>query len=68
LRSRILEKLGGGQASECCREQQHRWPAYNVNIAPPQASTVGLFQQTRLITFYKKNVKGNISPTAGHRS
>src|SRR5436309_3086226 len=24
------------------------WPAYNLNIAPPQASTEGLFQQTRL--------------------
>jgi hypothetical protein len=26
------------------------WPAYNPNIAPPQASTEGLFQQTRLFT------------------
>jgi hypothetical protein len=26
------------------------WPAYNANAAPQQASTEGLFQQTRLIT------------------
>src|SRR2546429_8581025 len=40
------------QASKCNGEQQHRelWPAYNLNIAPPQASTEGLFQQTRLFT------------------
>src|SRR5215472_7632975 len=38
------------QASEHCTEQQHRWPAYNANLAPPQASTEGLFQQTRLLT------------------
>ena len=40
------------QASECSGEQQHRelWPAYNLNIAPPQASTEGLFQQTRPLT------------------
>jgi hypothetical protein len=39
------------QASKWNGEQQHRelWPAYNPNIAPPQASTEGLFQQTRLI-------------------
>src|SRR2546428_10953501 len=39
------------QASKCNGEQQHRvlWPAYNLNIAPPQASTEGLFQQTRAI-------------------
>jgi hypothetical protein len=38
------------QASECNREQQHRelWPANNLNVAPPQASNEGLFQQTRL--------------------
>src|SRR5207244_11307227 len=37
------------QASKCNGEQQHRvlWPAYNLNIAPPQASTEGLFQQTQ---------------------
>jgi len=37
------------QASKCNGEQQHRvlWPAYNLNIAPPQASTQGLFQQTQ---------------------
>ena len=29
------------------------WPAYNPNIAPPQASTEGLFQQTRLFTTVK---------------
>jgi hypothetical protein len=40
------------QASECDGEQQHRklWPAYNPNIAPPQAPTEGLFQQTRLFS------------------
>src|SRR5450631_4725406 len=40
------------QASKYNGEQQHRvlWPAYNSNIAPPQASTEGLFQQTRLLT------------------
>ena len=28
---------------------RHRelWPAYNLNLAPPQASTEGLFQQTQ---------------------
>jgi hypothetical protein len=37
------------QASKCNGEKQHRvlWPAYNLNIAPPQASTEGLFQQTQ---------------------
>jgi hypothetical protein len=40
------------QASKWNGEKQHRelWPAYNSNIAPPQASTEGLFQQTRLIS------------------
>jgi cell division septation protein DedD len=40
------------QASECDGEQQHRelWPAYNPNIAPPQAPTEGLFQQTQAIS------------------
>src|SRR5215471_20014242 len=40
------------QASKRNREQQHRvlWPAYNPNLAARQASTEGLFQQTRLIT------------------
>jgi len=33
------------QASEHGDEQQHLWPAYNLNLAPPQASTQGLFQQ-----------------------
>src|SRR5947209_5253200 len=39
------------QASKCNGEQQHRalWPAYNLNITPPQASTEGLFQQTQAI-------------------
>src|SRR5215469_5870158 len=39
------------QASKANREQQHRvlWPAYNPNLATRQASTEGLFQQTRLI-------------------
>jgi hypothetical protein len=38
------------QASECSGKQQHRelWPAYNSNVASPQASTEGLFQQTQL--------------------
>src|SRR6476620_3203979 len=37
------------QASKCHAEQQHRelWPAYNANVAPSQASTEGLFQQTQ---------------------
>src|SRR5437773_10050036 len=36
------------QASKWNGEQQHGvlWPAYNPNIAPPQAPTEGLFQQT----------------------
>src|SRR5215831_17271905 len=38
------------QASQCNGEQQHRWAAYNVNPAPAQASTEGLFQQTQAIT------------------
>jgi hypothetical protein len=40
------------QASKCDGEKQHRvlWPAYNPNIAPPQASTEGLFQQTQALT------------------
>jgi hypothetical protein len=31
------------------RELRELWPAYNPNLAPPQVSTQGLFQQTRLI-------------------
>ena len=40
------------QASKWNREKQHQelWPAYNPNIAPPQASTEGFFQQTQAIT------------------
>ena len=40
------------QASKWNGEQQHRvlWPAYNLNIAPPQASTEGLFQQTQALS------------------
>src|SRR4029077_6835206 len=40
------------QASERSSEQQHRelWPAYIPNLAPPQASTEGLFQQTQVIS------------------
>jgi hypothetical protein len=40
------------QASKGNGEQQHRalWPAYNPNLTTRQASTEGLFQQTRLIT------------------
>ena len=43
------------QASQCNDEQQHPvlWPAYNPNFAPPQASTEGLFQQTRLVSQFK---------------
>src|SRR6476620_7610934 len=46
------------QASKCHGEQQHRelWPAYNANVAPSQASTEGLFQQTRLFTTVTTNV------------
>src|SRR6185312_9368845 len=36
------------KASKCYGEQQH-WPAYNPKLAPPQASTEGLFQHTRLL-------------------
>jgi hypothetical protein len=41
-----------GQASDCNSEQQHRelWPAYNLNLASPQASTEGLFQQTQAMS------------------
>jgi hypothetical protein len=38
------------QASEDDDEQQHLWPAYNPNLASPQASTVGLFQHPRDVT------------------
>jgi len=33
-------------------EHRHRepWPAYNLNLASPQASTEGLFQQTQALT------------------
>jgi hypothetical protein len=39
-------------ASKWNGEKQHRelWPAYNANVAPSQASTEGLFQQTRLFS------------------
>jgi hypothetical protein len=37
------------RASKDNGEQQHRWPAYNVNVARAQASIEGLFQHTRLI-------------------
>jgi hypothetical protein len=44
------------QASKCNGEQQHRelWPAYNPNVAPPQASSEGLFQQSRLVSTVTK--------------
>src|SRR5215831_15475347 len=44
------------QASKANREQQHRvlWPAYNPNLAPRQASTEGLFQQTLLVASIDK--------------
>jgi hypothetical protein len=54
----VIQRLPAGlvshheqQASECEDKQRHRelWPAYNPNLAPPQASTEGLFQQTRLV-------------------
>jgi hypothetical protein len=37
-----------GQASELGDKPRHHelWPAYNLNAAPPQAPTEGLFQQT----------------------
>src|SRR5262249_46202720 len=38
------------QASKRCSEQQHRWPAYNVNVAPLQALTERLFQHTQAIS------------------
>src|SRR6476660_3177006 len=46
------------QASKCHGEQQHRelWPAYNANVAPSQASTEGLFQQTQAISLIDKVV------------
>jgi hypothetical protein len=55
----IEQRFGAGlvphheqQASKWNGEKQHRelWPAYNPNLAPPQASTEGLFQQTRLLS------------------
>src|SRR5947207_12225614 len=53
------------QASKCNGEQQHRvlWPAYNPNLTTLQASTEGLFQQTRLI--YKRGCQEHFSPYAG---
>src|SRR6266436_1555482 len=47
------------QASKCNGEQQHRvlWPAYNLNIAPPQASIEGLFQQTRLFSTVRDRIE-----------
>src|SRR5947208_11421046 len=36
------------QASKCNGAQQH-WPAYNAKLAPPQASTERLFQQTQAL-------------------
>jgi hypothetical protein len=54
------------QASKWNGEKRHRelWPAYNPNIAPPQASTEGLFQQTLSLTMTAQNgaaAKGQIS-------
>ena len=40
------------------------WPAYNLNIAPPQASTDGLFQQTRLFATTISRMTGMRSWTA----
>src|SRR6476661_4651105 len=52
------------QASKCHGEQQHRelWPAYNANVAPSQASTEGLFQQTRLFTSIILSATGTVRP------
>src|SRR6476660_7763509 len=54
------------QASKCHGEQQHRelWPAYNANVAPSQASTEGLFQQTQAIT----QACAGCSPNSGSMS
>jgi len=56
-------------ASECNGEQQHRelWSAYNLNVAPPQASTEGLFQQPQAISLRTprgtgRECKGDFSP------
>src|SRR5215831_6322743 len=51
LRARVISHHDQ-QPSEDCREHRHRelWPAYNLNLAPPQASTEGLFQHSRLIS------------------
>jgi len=38
------------RASQWNGELQHHWPAYNVNLTWLQASTEGLFQQTRLFS------------------
>jgi hypothetical protein len=40
------------QASQRGDKQQHRelWPAYNPNLAPLQAASEGLFQQTQALT------------------
>ena len=50
------------QVSKANREQQHRvlWPAYNPNLKTRQASTEGLFQQTRLVfvTYLRPNSPG----------
>jgi len=50
------------QASKCNGEQQHRklWPAYNANVAPPQASTEGLFQQTPDFVSYSAITVGRV--------
>src|SRR5215831_11267660 len=48
LRARVISHHDQ-QPSEDCREHRHRelWPAYNLNLAPPQASTEGLFQHSQ---------------------
>src|SRR6476619_3001619 len=60
------------QASKWNGEQQHRelWPAYNANVAPSQASTEGLFQQTRdfsPITSFKAQRLWRVSLWCGQR-
>jgi hypothetical protein len=49
------------QASTCNGEQQHRelWPAYDANVAPPQASSEGLFQQTQGFFINEANRKSS---------
>jgi hypothetical protein len=61
------------QASKANRQQQHRvlWPAYNPNLAPLQASTEGLFQQTQAISLFDGVLRNrDVSPvcTFAHKN